>query len=157
MKKILSIFEKSISTLAIFCLGVMITLVLSNVAMRYLLNTGIPWSEEGARIGFVWVVFLGVILAARDKDHLIVDVFSSRAGPKTKLVLTLLVRAITVFIMYAVTVGGLKLMAMTWDQPLPATGLSGAIIYAAGVFGAVCIILMTLWDCYPHKNKNGDT
>ena len=156
MKKLLSIFEKSVSALAIFCLVIMISLVLGNVVMRYLLNTGIAWSEEGARIGFVWVVFLGIILAAKDREHLIVDVFSAKAGPKVALVLTFLVRAITLFIMYAVMVGGLKLMAMTWNQPLPATGITAAIIYGAGVLGSACIICMTVWDCVPKKLKKGD-
>jgi len=155
MKKLLLLFEKLISGFAIFCLSLMIFLVLGNVVMRYLFNTGIAWSEEGARIGFVWIVFLGIILAAKDKEHLIVDVFSANAGPKVAAVLRFLVRAITLFIMYAVTVGGVKLMILTWDQPLPSTELPAAIIYAAGVLASVSLIAMTIWDCIPKRDNEG--
>lgn len=152
MKKILFYFDTVIRWLAMTCLSIMIFLVLGNVLLRYIFSSGIAWSEEGARICFVWVVFLGVILAARDNEHLIVDVLSAKATPKIAKLLDVLVSIITLFVMYAVVIGGVKIMLMTLEQPLPATGLPAALIYFAGVFGAGCLLIMTLCNL-PMSNR----
>jgi TRAP-type transport system small permease protein len=55
------------------CLAVMVVLVFGNVVLRYLLNTGITVSEEVSRLLFVWLTFLGAIVAMREHGHLGVD------------------------------------------------------------------------------------
>ena len=44
-------------------LAVMVVLVFGNVVMRYAFNSGITLSEELSRWLFVWVTFLGAIVA----------------------------------------------------------------------------------------------
>jgi hypothetical protein len=47
----------SVATLLAACL-----LAVVQVFFRYVLNNSLPWPEEVARLGFVWVVFLGMAL-----------------------------------------------------------------------------------------------
>ncbi len=146
MGRLLQFFEKTVSIMAIAALMAMVLLVFVNVALRYVLNSGLPWSEEVARLCFVWVVFFGIILAAKEKSHLAVDIVSANLSPKISLYLSYVTRLITLFLMLALIIGGVKLMMLTYNQGLPASGISTAYLYLAGVFGAAVFLIMTFYS-----------
>ena len=52
------------------CLLAMVVLVFGNVVLRYAFNSGIAVSEELSRWFFVWLTFLGAIVALREHAHL---------------------------------------------------------------------------------------
>jgi TRAP-type C4-dicarboxylate transport system permease small subunit len=54
-------------------LAIMVVLVFGNVVLRYGFNSGIVSSEETARFLFVWLTFVGAIVAMRENAHLGVD------------------------------------------------------------------------------------
>ena len=67
---------------AIACLlGCMVVLVFGNVVLRYAFNQGITVSEELSRIFFIWLTFLGAVVAMRDHAHLGVDSLVRRLSP----------------------------------------------------------------------------
>ena len=51
----------------------MVVLVFGNVVLRYGFNSGITVSEELSRWLFVWLTFLGAIVALREHGHLGTD------------------------------------------------------------------------------------
>ncbi len=65
--------------IAVF-LGLMVLMVFGNVVLRYGFNSGIAISEELSRWLFVWVTFMGSIVALRDREHLGTDMLTSRLG-----------------------------------------------------------------------------
>jgi len=56
----------------------MVVLVFTNVVMRYAFNSGITISEELSRWLFVWMTFMGAIVALRERAHLGTDTLVSR-------------------------------------------------------------------------------
>ena len=52
------------------CLALMAVLVFGNVVLRYAFNSGIAMSEELSRLLFVWLIFLGAILASVQHAHI---------------------------------------------------------------------------------------
>lgn len=71
-------------------LVLMLALVLGNVVLRYGFGTGINVSEELSRLLFIWVVFVGAILAARERSHLSVDLLSQYLSRRGRWVMVLL-------------------------------------------------------------------
>jgi TRAP-type C4-dicarboxylate transport system permease small subunit len=67
-----------------FCLALMVVLVFGNVFLRYAMNSGITLSEELSRWAFVWMTFLGAIVALKEHGHLGTDMLVSRLGPLGK-------------------------------------------------------------------------
>ena len=63
-------FCRAIDLLIAAALAVMVVLVFGNVVLRYALNSGIAVSEELSRWLFVWLCFLGAVVALRDGAHL---------------------------------------------------------------------------------------
>ena len=56
----------------------MVVLVFGNVVLRYAFNSGITVSEELSRWLFVWLTFVGAVVALRDHAHLGMDSVVSR-------------------------------------------------------------------------------
>ena len=82
MEKLGKFLEKFISYLASTAMAIIVIIVFANVFMRYVLNTGLTWSDEVSIDLFIWFIFLGGILAGLDGMHLKVDVFIDRMPHK---------------------------------------------------------------------------
>lgn len=59
--------------MVVLCMAGMVVLVFGNVVLRYGFNGGISMSDELSRMLFVWMTFLGAIVAMADASHLGMD------------------------------------------------------------------------------------
>src|SRR5262245_13306058 len=50
---------------------------------RYVLNDSLAWTEEIARYGLMWVVFIGGIMVTRRNTHIAVELLSNVMKPGT--------------------------------------------------------------------------
>jgi len=63
VRRLIDLYYAMLKALIALLLAGMVVLVFGNVVLRYAFNSGIPVSEELARWFFVWMVFLGAIVA----------------------------------------------------------------------------------------------
>ena len=66
-------FFRLAEVLLVLMLSAMVVMVFGNVVLRYGFNTGIDFSEELSRFFFIWITFLGAIIAMRENAHLGLD------------------------------------------------------------------------------------
>ena len=64
---------KAVEAVLATLLLAMVLMVFGNVVLRYVFNSGIVVSEELSRFCFVWLTFIGAIVAVRDDAHLGMD------------------------------------------------------------------------------------
>ena len=148
MTRIVDAYFHLLKAAIALCLAVMVVLVFGNVVLRYAFNTGITLSEEVSRLLFVWLTFLGAIVAMREHGHLGVDTLVKRlpaAGKKACLVVSILL------MLYATWL----LLVGSWQQTLinvgvasPAAGFSMGLLYGVGVLFAVSAGVILLHDLY---------
>ena len=148
MTRIVEAYFHLLKAAIAFCLAVMVVLVFGNVVLRYAFNMGITLSEEVSRLLFVWLTFLGAIVAMREHGHLGVDTLVKRlpaVGKKFCLVVSILL------MLYATWL----LLVGSWQQTLinvgvasPAAGFSMGLLYGVGVLFAVSAGLILLHDLY---------
>lgn len=62
----------------IFFLGIMCVFVFLQLFFRFVINRPLLYPEEIARGSYVWVCFIGVSLATKNRDHIRVDFFVER-------------------------------------------------------------------------------
>ncbi len=62
-----------LEVLALICMAVMTVLVVAQVVMRYVFNEPLTWSEELARIVFIYMTFTGIGAAYGRRRHMFVD------------------------------------------------------------------------------------
>lgn len=70
-----------------FFLSTTVVVVIANVLLRYLFQSGLFWAEEVATTAFIWSVFVGAAAAYRYKMHIGID-FVKSIGPKPWRILT---------------------------------------------------------------------
>lgn len=148
MTKVLDVYCRVLEGLIALALAIMVLLVFGNVVLRYAFSSGITVSEEVSRWLFVWLTFLGAIVALKEHAHLGSDMLISRlpvAGKKACLVIG---HVLMLYITWLLFEGSLAQAKINWDVDAPVSGASVAIFYASGVVFAVSsavILLRDLW------------
>jgi len=117
-------------------LGVMVVLVFGNVVLRYGFNSGITISEEASRYLFIWLTFIGAVVALHEREHLGVDSLV-RALPRGGKVFcavasNLLMLLATALLFY----GSWKQTLITLHNKSPVSGIPLAFIYIAGLLSS---------------------
>ena len=146
MRKIIDIYCGIFEFLIALMLALMVILVFGNVVLRYGFNSGIAISEEVARWLFIWITFLGAVVALRERAHLGVDMLVSRLPVAGKKLCLAASYACMLYILWLLYEGSLAQVRINWDTEAPVTGASMAIVYAAGAVFAVCAALILLTD-----------
>jgi TRAP-type C4-dicarboxylate transport system permease small subunit len=137
-----------INLLIAMALAVMVVLVFGNVVLRYGFNSGISVSEELSRWLFVWITFLGAIVAVKEQGHLGTDILLNRLPPIGQRICLVISHGLMLFCTWLLFSGALAQARINWDVEAPVTGASVAIFYASGVVFAVAsglLLLLNLW------------
>ena len=148
MKNLLDGYCRLLEWLLVILLGLMVVLVFGNVFMRYAMNSGITVSEEISRWLFVWMTFLGAIVAVREHGHLGSDMLVSRLGPLGKKVCLVAGQLLMLWATWLLLTGSWAQVVINREVEAPVSGASVGLFYAAGVVFAVSsglMILMDLW------------
>ena len=148
MDKLLLRYSKGLEFVMAACLAAMVVLVFGNVVLRYAFNSGIVVSEEISRWLFVWLTFLGAVVALREHGHLGTDMLVGRLGPlgkKVCLVLGYLLMLMTCWMLFR---GALDQTKINWDVSAPSSGASMAWFYGVGIVFAVSAAAVLLNDLF---------
>ena len=130
--------------LAVF-MAIMVVMVFGNVVLRYGFNSGIIVSEELSRWLFIWVTFLGAIVALKEHTHLGSDMLVSRLSVRGKKICFVLSHVLMLYITWIFLLGSIHQVKLNWSVEAASSGLSVGIFYAAGIvfsiFGGLLLIL----------------
>lgn len=126
----------------------MVILVFGNVVLRYAFNTGITFSEELSRICFVWLTFLGAVVAMREHAHLGMDALLTRLPPTGAKVGALAGQALVLCAVWLMISGSWTQTLINWNVSAPATGISMGLFYGAGLAFGIPAALIVLWDMF---------
>ncbi|MDB5742362.1 MAG: Tripartite ATP-independent periplasmic transporter, DctQ component [Polaromonas sp.] len=148
MKKWIDRYCQFLGYLIAAALAVMVVLVFGNVVLRYAMNSGIAVSEELSRWLFVWLTFLGGIVALNEGAHLGTDTLVSRLPVRGKKICLVLAHVLMLFICWLLFKGALDQVRINWESTSAAMETSMAYFYGCGVVFAVSgavILLSNLW------------
>ena len=126
-------YTRALDLLSALCLAVMVVLVFGNVVLRYALNSGITVSEELSRWLFVWLTFMGAVVALRDHGHLGTDVLVARLPVAGKKLCLVLAQLAMLYVSWLLLTGSWTQMTINWETEAPVTGASVGLFYASGV------------------------
>ena len=156
MNKWIDKLFKGIEILIAVFLAVMIALVFMNVVLRYFFSKGFAWSEEIARLCFIYLVYLGSIEAARDNRHLLIDSVLLRLPALGQKTLYVLIQACIIALMAKLTAGSWGLMMQNLHDRWVATHFPIFGVYLAGFILGLSIIVISLANivrlvCFKHE------
>ena len=159
MRRLIDLYYVALKALIALLLASTVVLVFGNVVLRYGFNSGIPVSEELARWFFVWMVFLGAIVALREHAHLGIDSLVKRLPPAGRRSCFILAHGLMIFVSALFAKG-------SWDQTLinlhvsaTASGLSVGLYYGIGLvfsLSAIGILAAELWQVVSGRTSVDD-
>ena len=126
----------------------MVILVFGNVVLRYGFNSGLTVSEEVSRWMFVWLTFMGAIVALKEHAHLGSDMLVSRLPRGGKKFCLVTGQLLMLYITWPLFQGSYEQAKINWDVHAPVTGASVAIFYGAGIVFAISagiLLLREMW------------
>lgn len=148
MKKIADLYFRLLKLLIVLCMLGMVVLVFGNVVLRYAFNSGISVSEELSRWFFVWMVFLGALVALRERAHLGLDSLVKRLPPLGKRFCLVVGHLLMLFVTWLILSGSWQQAQINLDVVAPASGLSMAWFYGVGVVFGVSAGLILLYELF---------
>jgi TRAP-type C4-dicarboxylate transport system permease small subunit len=135
-----------LSAVMVLFLALMVLMVFGNVVLRYGFNSGITASEELSRWLFVWMTFLGALVALRTHHHLGTDSVVARLPVRGKKICLGASHLLMMYMCWLMFSG-------SWQQTKINAGTTSAVmevsmgwLYAAGVFFSVVAFLFVLDD-----------
>lgn len=148
MKQLMDRLFKALEIIIAGCLVVMVVLVFGNVVLRYGFNSGIAASEELSRLMFVWLIFLGAIIALRDHAHLGVDLLVIRLPPLGKKICLVLSHLLMLYGLWLLAQGSWTQTIIGLNDRAPVTGVPRAWVNVAGLVAAIAMSLILLMNLY---------
>jgi TRAP-type transport system small permease protein len=129
-------------------LALMVILVFGNVVLRYGFNSGIAVSEEVSRYLFIWLTFIGAVVAVHEHAHLGVDSLINALPRKGKLVCVV---ASDLLMLGALAI----LFHGSWTQTVinlatrsPVSQVPLSLIYVAGLVASIMMGVLILRHLY---------
>ena len=148
MTRIIDGYCRLLNALIAAALAVMVVLVFGNVVLRYGFNSGLTVSEELSRWLFVWMTFLGAVVALKEHAHLGSDTLVSRLPRLGKRICLIVGQLLMLYVTWLVFKGSLDQTRINWDATAPVTGWSLALVYASGVVFAVSAAVLLLRETW---------
>ena len=148
LKRAADAYFRVLKFAVVACLVAMVVLVFGNVVLRYAFNSGITASEELSRWLFVWLTFLGAIVALREHAHLGMDSVVARLPAGAKKTCFIVSHVLMLYAVYLFFEGSWEQTAINIGVKAPATGLSSGFFYGVGIvfcISAALILLNDLW------------
>ncbi|MDP1529989.1 MAG: TRAP transporter small permease [Rhodoferax sp.] len=120
----------------------MVIMVFGNVVLRYGFNSGIDVSDEMSRYCFVWLTYIGAMVAMREKGHLGVDTLVKHLGLGGKKLCLFLSESLMLGCNLLFFIGTWKMHELQVTNVSPVVGLSMIWVYGVGyVVGGVMGIM----------------
>lgn len=131
MKRAVDLFFRALEWALVFLLAGMTIMVFANVVLRYGFGSGIDISEEMSRFFFVWLIFLGAIVAMRHNLHMGFDLVVGSVSKGVRRVLLTIANGLVLGVCVLILVGSLQQFHVNATNIAPVTRMP--MIWVFGV------------------------
>ena len=129
----------AVEAVSVLLLLVLVGLVSAQVFMRYIMDAPLTWSEEAARITFIWVTFIGAGLAFQRRENLRIQLLPDALPLRPRLWLRIVMYLIEVGFMGLVLYESIPLLWRLYPAHTPALDWTQDVFYG-GVAGGGLVI-----------------
>ena len=133
--------EHMVEKLMALALSLIVLLIFSNVVGRYVFGTSFAGAEELSRLLFVWLVFLGAILALRRRAHLGVELVQARLPRWARKSCAVITHVLSLYALWLFLAG-------SWTQTQIGMGVYSTVLHFPNALvasaGLVCAASMML-------------
>lgn len=147
-ERLAHVISRGFEILIVACLAIMGVLVFGNVVLRYGFNSGIAFSEELSRLLFVWLIFLGAVLASARGIHIGFDTLLQAVSPRVRRALRLVMGVLELITAVIFIFGGWEQTRINLGNSYPVMGISYGWLYAVAVVFGIALIFPASRDIW---------
>lgn len=135
---------KIIGVIITVLFSALVIVTFSNVVSRYFLDFALAWAEETARFLFIWITFLGAVLAHAYNEHMGLDLVVNSLPQKIGKVLLFLSKCVILVILYMMIKGGITIWIQNIDWMTPALEISYGKVYSIVPICSIILAIQTI-------------
>ena len=136
-----------------------VVIIFSQVVLRYIFSSSLPWSEEIARYAFIWMIYVGVSYGVKRQKHLSVDVITMLFNNKGKIIINMIANVLFLIFALVITYYGIDIVGRITRESA-ALGIPMEYVYLALVVGMILTAIRLLQNIYKNyielKNDGDD-
>ncbi len=118
-----------------FFLVATVLIVILNVILRYVFNTGLYWVEEAATTCFIWSVFIGVSAAYKHQMHIGIDMVTKLLPKYFHVYVSLFINILMILINGYIFYLSIVFIRASYIKPTAVLGISSAWVSASILVG----------------------
>lgn len=145
MKAALDLGTRVIEVILVILMAGMSVMVFVNVVLRYGFNSGIVISEEMSRFFFVWLTFIGAVIAFKEHGHMGVETLVKMFGRRGRVICMGLSNALILGCVVILFWGTWLQTPINASVKAPVSGMPMILVYGISFFTAGCIAIMAAW------------
>jgi TRAP-type transport system small permease protein len=125
---------------------VMLVLMIVQVISRYIFGKPLSFTEEAARLVFIWVVFLGAAEAFRRKTTISIDVLFKILPRKVQKAIEGLNSVVIAGVLAMLILSGIKVVKATSHVDLITVPLPASFVYLAVPVACAIMLIYAFWN-----------
>ncbi|WP_461533147.1 TRAP transporter small permease [Sinomicrobium sp.] len=153
MKRILN---KLLGSFLVILMALMVLSVLWQVASRYIAQSPSAFTEELSRYLLIWLGVLGAAYASGQREHLAIDLLSSRLNKSKQIRLNIFINLLIVFFAFFVLlIGGANLVYVNYElgQHSSALHIPLYLVYTVVPISGLLIITYKIDELFNAKEE----
>ena len=135
---------RGLEHLCALLVAAMVALLSIQVVGRYVFADPPDWTEELARMVFIYLTFVGGALAIVRKAHLRIETLHERLSPRTKILLDIVLALVGVIFLAVTVYFSIGLLERLSHQPMTSVPISKAFMFAAVPVGCALMLAYEL-------------
>lgn len=110
LKRLAHVYNKLEEYALVYTLAFCVVIISFQVIMRYVFNNSLSWTEEAAKYLFIWLIWLGTSIAAKERSHISLEIVTNKLKGRAKAVLDIVAKLIWVAMCLFLLVNGLEVV-----------------------------------------------
>jgi TRAP-type C4-dicarboxylate transport system permease small subunit len=141
LKDLYKVILKLLSGLIILLATVLILVVFTNVIARYFFSSAFGWADEVARFLFIWISFIGAVIANNNSGHMNLDILIKYTPKQVGYAVQIFANIMVLIISILLTLGGIIIVQGTLAWLTPALEIPYGMVYS---IAPVCCFLLAI-------------
>ena len=137
------IVGKTIDVVSVVLLLFIFVIGIAQVVWRWILNDPIVWSEEMIRLTYVWICYLGWVIAERSDSHIRITIISSRLPKSVQKYLQALCHVLGIIFSILMMVYGCQLVKAGMKRTAISFPLNYSVVY---LIVPICTGLLAIYE-----------
>lgn len=152
VRKLLT-FKRILGPLAVILMAAIVIMTFTNALLRYTVGKNILSFEEYSRFCFVWICYIGTVIAFDEKRHICVDILAGNLKGKTKEIIQLVCQICIVLTSALISYAGLLYFRRAVTNYSAGTHTNMGIVVIGLPLMGLCLLYIQLREMYKQYVK----